>query len=425
VTSPSRQPVRRPARDRRVVVVGAGPAGLMAAIAAAGAGAAVTVCEQLDRAGAKLMATGGGRCNVTRDGPPDAFCAAYGRQGRFAGPALAAMDAAALRRWLAGLGVETVVESGGAVFCADGAPAVRAALLRRCAAASVDLRVKTAVRSLRIASGAVIAVATGAGDLPADCVVIAAGGRSYPDLGGTGGGYGLARQAGHDVIAPTPALVGLRTRESWPRRCAGVALPAASLRIGLRGRAARAAAGGVLFTHHGISGPAVLDLSGDVARLLLDRPDVPLVLSMTDTPPAEWSGRIDGWRTRFGRKHVRTLVADALPRRVADVLCDLAGAAPETRAAELPAEAARALAAALTALTLTVVGTDGFARAMVTRGGVALRQVDPRTLGSRLTRGVLLAGEVLDLDGPCGGYNLQWAFASGRLAGASAGGAGR
>jgi predicted Rossmann fold flavoprotein len=176
----------------------------------------------------------------------------------------------------------------------------------------------------------------------------------------------------------------------------------------------------VLFTHTGLSGPAVLDLSGTVAELLLKQPTVPIVLELLPgRTAADWRREMDDWQRADGRKAVRTLLARHVPQRLAGAICTQAGLADDGRASDLPRPVRAALERLLTALPLTVTGTAGFPRAMVTRGGVALKQVDPHTLASRLIAGLHFAGEVLDLDGPCGGYNLQWCLSSGWLAGAS------
>jgi hypothetical protein len=253
-------------------------------------------------------------------------------------------------------------------------------------------------------------------------VILATGGRGYPSLGGSASGYELARQAGHTIVGPTPALVPLLVKEPWVRRCAGASLASARIRIDLAGEPRAGLAGGVLFTHAGLSGPAVLDLSGDVAALLAGRKTVPLRVDLAPgTTADEWRRRFDKWRTAEPRKTVVGLLDRHLPKSLAAALAELAGIGPALRPVQLSAAARDRLAELLAALPLTVTGTEGWDRAMVTRGGVILKEVDPRTLRSKRLAGLSLAGEVLDLDGPSGGFNLQWAFSSGYLAGKSSG----
>ena len=405
-----------------VVVVGGGPAGLMASIAAARLGRRVVVVERLRRPGRKLLASGGGRCNLATTLPEAETLAAFGRRGRFVQPALAALSGSALRAMLHARGVPTHAPDGRRVFpVSDRAADVLGALLDMAEEGGVRLRAGVGASALWLEGGRLTGVHTSAGRLAATRVILATGGMGYPDLGGSGAGYDLARQAGHTLVEPRPALVPLVTRETWPRRCAGIALPAARPRIDLAKQPKAGVSGGVLFTHRGISGPAVLDLSGDVAVLLARHETVPVVLDLDPATPRDaWLARFGEWERAAGRRSVRTLLAEHLPWSLAEVVLALAGVDPHRRPSQVAAPLRRRLADRLTRLPLTVTGTEGWARAMVTRGGVALGEVDPQTLGSRRLPGLAFAGEILDLDGPTGGFNLQWAFASGFLAGGAA-----
>ena len=414
-----------------VAVVGAGPAGLMAAIAAAGAGRRVVVLEQLQRPGAKLLASGGGRCNLTNTLPRDAFLARFGRQGRFMLPALAALDSQGLRQLLDGLGVPTHAPDGLHVYpVSDSALTVQKALWRRARDLGAEVRLGVRVTGLWLEDAAEKGTApfsvlrgleTEAGRIAATHVILAGGGRGYPSLGGGASGYCLARQAGHTIVGPTPALVPLLVKEPWVRRCAGATLAAARLRIDLAGQPREGGRGEVLFTHTGLSGPLVLDLSGDVAALLAKHKTVPLRVDLAPgVTPDEWRRRFEKWRTAEPRKTIVGLLDRHLPKSLAAALAELAGLVPVLRPGQLSAGSRDRLAELLTALPLTVTGTEGWDRAMVTRGGVNLKEVAPRTLCSKRLVGLAFAGEILDLDGPSGGFNLQWAFSSGYLAGAGA-----
>jgi predicted Rossmann fold flavoprotein len=278
------------------------------------------------------------------------------------------------------------------------------------------------VTALLIKDGAVHGVETSDGPLLAASVILAAGGCAWPALGSNGSGFALAQGAGHIVVPPVPALVPLVTQETWPRRCAGIVIPNARLRIDLPKASRAGITGDLLFTHRGLSGPAALDLSGEVARCLMETGNpVPLRLHLTPQTNVEiWSGTIAAWRTEHPRRLVRNLVSAQLPHSLAEEVCAEAGIGPDLRAAELPRSTQRSLAEWLSGALVTVTDTEGFKKAMVASGGVSTREVDPRTLQSRLVRGLYFAGEILDIDGPCGGYNLQWAFSSGKLAGQSA-----
>ena len=504
-----------------VVVVGAGPAGMMAAMAAATGGARTVIVEHLLRPGAKLVATGGGHCNLSNTLQEPAFLAAFGRQGRFLQPALAAMGRDALLALLAEIGVPTHCPDGMRIYPqSDSAADVRLAMWNKCMALGVTPMLNTEVRKLMLACSAgippacgegilpscladvpsvsvassssssssssarqqqqdaakmaathagetpasrVVGVRTSRGDIEAVAVIVATGGKSYPKLGATGLGYELARQAGHEIVPPLPALAALITRETWPCRCSGVSLGDVRVWIDRKGAPKAGVRGEILFTHTGLSGPAILDISGEVSTLLAAGEPRPEGSGQPQTPPSglggatrkdatqkdvtvrlnllpdmtagDWMARFDQWQHESGARSVVTLLAEHMPHSLARVLCEMAKIArpaavegegpdlvlPPLACAHLNRATRQTLADLLTALPLTVRATEGFDKAMVTRGGVKLREVDPHTLQSRLAEGLYFAGEILDLDGPSGGFNLQMAFSTGYLAGLSAG----
>jgi predicted Rossmann fold flavoprotein len=405
-----------------IVVIGGGPAGLMAAIAAAGAGRRVILLEQLDRPGLKLLATGGGRCNLTNTLPPEKFMARFGRQGRFMQPALAAMSSDGLRAFFDELGVPTHAPDGMHVYPqSNTAASVQSALLRRLHQLDVVVRTGVRVTDLWIDGGALRGVETEGGRVAAGRVVLVTGGRGYPPLGGAETGYTLARRGGHTILEPVPALAPLAVREDWPRRCAGVSLPLVRIWIDLPRQSREGVTGDMIFTHTGISGPVVLDISGDVSALLRKHETVPVRIDLAPgTTEAIWLERFDRWQETAGEKTMRLLLDRHLPRSLVAPLCLAAGVQPAIRPSQVTRPARQKLAKTLTALPLTITGTEGWNHAMVTRGGVSLKEIDPDTLASKRLPGLYLAGEVLDLDGPSGGFNLQWAFSSGHLAGSSA-----
>lgn len=405
----------RPPCCVETLIIGAGAAGLAAAAFATGR---TLVLERLDRPGVKLLATGGGRCNLTRDGDPADIIAAFGKRGRFTADALRRWPPAEIRRFFADRGVPTVVEADGAVFPAsDCAADVRGALVDAARRAGVEFRfgVKVARLLLDEARTAVRGVETDRGEVfTAPRVILAAGGRAWPVLGSDGSGLALAREAGLAVEPPMPALVPLVAAERWVGELAGVSCPDAVVSIAPRGRAVR---GPLLFTHRGLSGPAVLALSGDVAQALAeDSPTRLRIAFRADRTVADWQAAFASWRKDRGARLVRNLLADELPKALAHRLCEQAGVGEGVVAARLDRAAAESLATLCAACPVAVSATEGWDRAMVTRGGVALSELDPKTLGARRVAGLRVVGELVDLDAPCGGYNLTWAFASGRLA---------
>ncbi len=406
-----------------IVVVGGGPAGLMAAVAAAESGAQVVVLERLSRPGNKLVATGGGRCNLTNTLDTAEYLARFGKQGNFMRPALAGLNAPGLLAFFKSLGVETHCADGFHYFpVSESAVQIRDVLTARCRAMGVDIRTGAEALSLRVEEGRIRGIETNSGLVEVSAVILAAGGCAWPELGSNGSGFELARTAGHSIVPPVPALVPLVTRQDWPRRCAGIVVQGARLRIDLPKASRTGMTGDLLFTHRGLSGPAALDLSGEIARRMEDSGQpLPLRLHLTnEQSPEVWSGRINGWRTEHPKRLVRNLVSEQLPHSLAEAACGETGIGAELRAADLPKTTARALADWLAGVVVEITGTEGFNRAMVCAGGVSTREADPKTLQSKVAAGLFFAGEVLDIDGPCGGYNLQWAFSSGRLAGRSA-----
>ena len=401
-----------------LIIVGGGPAGLMASISAAGCGAKVLVLEKMDSPGRKLLATGGGRCNITNILPKEKLAESFGRHGRFIMPAIESMDSGNLRKFLHEIGVPTTCMDGFHVFPkSQKAFDILDALLKKARALGVEISSTSKATGLLIEQSAIIGVRTGNSEFRSSKVLLATGGMSYPSLGSDGSGYELAKSAGHRIIRPVPALVELYCQEEWPGLCAGITFKDVEVRLSKKD----ACRGEFLFTHSGISGPAVLDISGRAAYELQEssRP----VLHVTFFPGLEkdfWTNEFDKWHKEHGRKKIVNLLSERLPRKLSGILCSLAGCPEDLESANFARPQRENLALLLVECPLTITGTGGFDKAMLTKGGVSLKEVDPKTLESRIVKGLFFAGEILDLDGPCGGYNLQWAFSSGHLAGMNA-----
>lgn len=395
-------------RQLDLVVIGAGPAGLMAAIAAARTGATVCVLERMTKVGLKLLATGGGRCNVCNTHSPEQFMDAFGRQGRFMQPALHAFGSAELRAFLSSFGIQTE-EEGSKVFPrSSGAKGVLDALLRECKRLRVMIRPNAEVIALLPEGG----VKTAKQTIPAKAVLLASGGKGYAALGGSASGYGLAHRAGHTVVDPLPSNVPLQIKERGPKNCSGISLSDVHVRVCAKGFSKAGAYGDLLFTHQGLSGPVILDVSGGISVALKKQETVSLVLNMAPN--------LGDWKVQGGNKSVVNALRPWLPAALTKIICDECEIDPEMKVSLLGKSQKTVLTERITQYSLTVIGTEGFGKAMVTRGGIRLKEVDPNTLESKLLPRLYFAGEMLDLDGPCGGFNLQWAFSSGHLAGRSA-----
>ncbi|MBL8729685.1 MAG: aminoacetone oxidase family FAD-binding enzyme [Planctomycetes bacterium] len=401
-----------------VVVVGAGAAGLLAAHTAAQRGRRTLLLEKNRRPGLKILISGGGRCNVTTTRTGSDLEAQYGtRRGRFLRHALRSFPPAALCAFLEQAGVALREEDLEKVFpVSQQARSVLDALLRGCAAVGVELQTEAPVQSLQ-RDGDGFAVATPAGSHRAASVVLATGGLSYAKTGATGDGYGFCRAFGHTITDTFPALAPLRVDAAWVRSLQGIVVTGADLAVlGADGRERLRRRRPILFTHKGLSGPAPMDLAGDVEELR-GRAQVRFDF-LPDVAADELERAWLATAAAHGGRRVESLLPPALPERLRAALADAAGASGPL--ANLSRDARRRLLAAVKDLRLAAPASLGFEHAEVTRGGVELAEVDPRTMQSRRQPGLFVCGELLDVDGPIGGFNFQAAFATGRLAGLSA-----
>lgn len=403
-------------------MVGGGPAGLAAAIHAAHSGARVVLFERNDQCGVKLLATGGGHCNLANIRPLDEWPGLFGKRGRFIRPALARMPLETLLSWFSAMGEPAICKDGFHYFpLSTSARSVRDALVREADRLGVDIRTGKRVERLFADSGAVTGLAVAGEAIACDAVVLACGGKSRPATGSTWDGCLLAASVGHRIASPFPGLVGLRA-ENLSADLAGLVLPDAEVIFKTKGTPTITKRGELLLTHEGVSGPAILDMSATVAEALGGtRSAVPLLVRWCAGETQEcWTARMHEWRAHRGGMLLSSLLREHLPQRLARWICGSAGADERTTAASLRSAPRDRLSLLLGAYPLSIKDTEGWDKAMITRGGVDVREVDAGALRSRIVDGLFFSGEMLDMDGPCGGYNLHWAFASGALAGDSA-----
>ena len=433
--------------DHDVVVLGAGAAGLVAAFRAADCGARVLLVEKNRRPGVKILMSGGTRCNITNarglrrldvvSGPIDpafdpaqcrgirAIQQAFGDNGAFLGPALRRLDVDASVRLFEEAGVATKIEGNGKVFpVSDRATDVLDALVRRLERSGASLRCLSralAIERIEVGSGFVVRLSDAT--ITARRVIIAVGGSSYPGCGTTGDGYAIARGFGHTIVDTKPALVPLRVAADWVPSLKGLSVPDVVASVSTaKGHLLQQRREALLFTHFGLSGPSILDISRSAAHRVSSEP---LVLRLDLLPPIsreELDGRLQA-SSRQGRRDVVTLLPAELPRRLAECVLSVSAIPPNRIGPDLSRAERHRLVSTLKGLSLPIVGTLGFEKAEVTSGGVALDEIDPKTLESRLVHGLHFAGEVLDLDGLIGGYNFQAAWSTGWLAGERAGNA--
>ncbi|TWU28137.1 BaiN/RdsA family NAD(P)/FAD-dependent oxidoreductase [Bythopirellula polymerisocia] len=407
----------------QVAVIGAGAAGMLTAARAGERGLKVVLVEKNTKAGVKILMSGGTRCNLTQATDRRGIVEAFGSQGPFLHSALAALGPDELVALFEAEGVPTKVEGTGKVFpVSDRALDVRDALLRKVRRSGVELQLGTAVTKLDVCEAGFV-IQTDRGELTASTVVLTCGGQSYPGCGTTGDGYHWAKHLGHKIVPPRPALVPLLSDARWVHELSGVTI--GDVRVGIKsGTTKKALAerrGSFLFTHFGISGPVVMDLS----RTITARPDAEDWQAVCDFLPGhsreQFAEALAQNASAGGKRTVPTVAAQWLPQRLSEALVAEAGLSSDQRIAELSKAGRSKLIDAIKCQQIPIHGSLGFKKAEVTAGGIDLAEVDSRTLQSKLVPGLFLAGEILDLDGPIGGYNFQAAFSTGWLAGESVG----
>jgi hypothetical protein len=408
----------------RIIVIGGGPAGLMAAGQAAENGADTLLLEKQRKPGRKLCITGKGRCNITNIADVPDFLAHFGKTGPFLHQAFARFFNTDLLDFLKKQGLEIVIERGGRVFPASGKAAdvldVFLGWLKQCA---VKLRPDAPVSQLLIENKRVCGVVSRGRTFPCDAVILATGGASYPATGSTGDGYRLAQSAGHRLVPVRPALVPLETEGNTTQKMAGLNLRNIKVRMHINGKKRKEAFGELVFTEFGVSGPVILTLSGEAVAALEKGHRIALSI---DLKPALDEKKLDlrllrDFKTR-GQEPFSSFLRGLLPREMVPVCLELIGILPERKVNTISAKERRSLRTWLKDFKLDVTGHRPLAEAIVTAGGIDTREIDPRTMASRVCKGLYIAGELLNIQGDTGGYNLQAAFSTGWLAGRCAAG---
>lgn len=406
---------------KKTVVIGAGPAGMMAALAAAQKKQSVVLLEQNEKPGKKLFITGKGRCNITNAGDMDALLEHVVTNRKFLYSAFYAFDNFRVIDFFETHGVKTKTERGNRVFpFSDHSSDVISALQRALKQAGVRMRLKTKVRELCVGEGKVCGVLLETGEtLFADAVIVATGGCSYPQTGSSGDGYRMAEACGHTIVQTEPALVPLTAKEAYVKALQGLSLKNVKATIRHDARILFEEFGEMLFTHFGVSGPLMLSASSIVGQKLQKQP---LALTI-DLKPALTEKQLDLRILRDfeqnQNRQFQNAIQGLLPAKLRPVIVELSQIPPDRRVHAITKEERGRLIALLKAFPLTLEGTRGFEEAIVTRGGISTKDVNPSTMESRRIKGLFFAGEALDVDALTGGYNLQIAWSTGYLAGSS------
>ena len=406
----------------KVAIIGGGAAGLLAGIAAAQNGAQVTIFEKMRLPGKKIMITGKGRCNITNACEIPEFIKNIPGNGRFLNSALHRFTNDDIVLLLESHGLQTKVERGGRIFpVSDKAKDVVDTLVKIFTEAGGKLQLDMKVIEILAKDGQVTGVKTISGVYPADAVILAAGGASYPGTGSDGGGAKLAAKLGHKIVPLRPSLVPLESDYPYVVDLQGLSLRNVQGTLTADGEKIGSEFGEMLFTHFGVSGPIILSLSNLAAKALDEGKEVELHIDLKPALSEEkLDARIQRDFTQYSKKQLANGMKDLLPQRLIPVVCDMAYLDEEKFINQISREERHRLLAALKNFCVPITSTRPLAEAIVTAGGVSVKEINPKTMESKLIRGLHFAGEVMDVDGYTGGYNLQAAFSSGHAAGMAA-----
>lgn len=405
-----------------LIVIGGGAAGQFAAGFAAKEGARVLLLEKNERCGSKILITGKGRCNVTNsEQDVRKFAEKFGKNGRSLLTALYAFGSSDVIRFFEERGLKLTLERGGRVFPEQGgAKDVQGILERFVHDSGVDLQLSCPVQDMQIEGDRIVNVKTREGSFSADQFIIATGGLSFPQTGSTGDGYRWANESGHKLVQPEPALVPIRLRETWTANLLSLNLKNVQLSVWQDGKKLTERFGETFFTRNGIGGPIVLDMSATV-RDALKTGAVSLKLDLKPAvEPNLFAKRLERELREHNNRDFRNALGSLLPKDLIETFIDLSAIDPYKKCHSVTREERKTLLGLFKNLEVNVSGCDGFEKAIVTSGGISLKDVDMRNMKSRKISNLYFAGEVLDLDAPTGGFNLQACWSTGYLAGTHA-----
>lgn len=405
-----------------IAIIGGGAAGLLAGIAAAQEGAKVTIFEKMRIPGKKMLITGKGRCNITNACELPEIIKNLPGNGRFLNSALRGFTNDDIVELLESNGMPTKVERGGRIFpVSDTAKDVVDTLVKIYTQYGGRLQTDKKVLEIVCKDGAVTGIKTIDGFYAADAVILAAGGASYPGTGSDGSGAKLARKAGHSIVPLKPSLVPLESDYPYVSDLQGLSLRNVEGTLLGDGKKLGVEFGEMLFTHFGVSGPIILSLSNSASKALSEGKEVELVIDLKPAlSEAKLDARIQRDFVEYSRKQLVNGMKDLLPQRLIPVVCDMAFLDEEKYVNQISREERHRLMKTLKGFSVPITGTRPIAEAIVTAGGVSVKEINPKTMESKLVKGLYFAGEVMDVDGYTGGFNLQAAFSSGYAAGRAA-----
>jgi len=404
-----------------IAVIGGGPAGMMAAIAAAEKGAKVALFEKNPKLGVKLLLTGGGRCNLSHSGTGREFCSEFGKQGDFLLSPFSVFGVKETLDFFKDNGLETKEEEGKIYPVSEKAKDVLNVLISLLKKNKVDVFLSFEVKDIRTDGEKIVSILLpDKKEVLVKACVFSVGGKSYPVTGSTGEGFNWLKKMGHMVKEMKPALTPVETKEGWTKSLSGISLDDVSVSLIRDGKKSGEGRGEVLFTHFGLSGPLILNMSREIGDLL-EKGKVKISIDLIPGKSVEESD--DYLQSIFNKnrnKHILKCLSDIFPEKLCSFIMNFSGVPFDRKPNILTKEERERMVRFMKNIEINVIGLLGFDRAMATRGGVSLKEIDSKTMGSKIVPNLYLAGEAVDLDGPSGGYNLQMCWTTGKIAGQNA-----
>ena len=404
-----------------LIVIGSGAAGLIAAIKAARDGKSTLLLEKLSSIGPKLKATGGGRCNLSNTLDNSEFMKSFGKNGRFMRDALEALDHNKLIEFFKSIGVDTHSPDGFRIFpITHSSSTIINALKAELERLNVEILFNTKAEKLLVENNKIIGLKTTSDTYNTKAVVLASGGLGYPQLGSTGDGYSMVKEIGHSVTLLYPAMMPLFTKKTWQGNCTADTISKVTIKVDLDNKQVKKlkAKGDLIFTKKGLRGPVILDFAREITPHLENFEEVPILINLTKGMNEDDILKyIKEQTNKNPHSTILENLSKLLPQSVLKEFCKMFDIDENTTFKNINGIAKNNLIKTLAWTPFTITGHDGFDKAMITRGGISLKEINPTTMESKIINGLYFAGEIVDLDGPCGGYNLQWSFSSGYLAG--------
>jgi len=405
-----------------LIVVGSGAAGLSGAIKAGRDGKKVLLLEKLSQLATKLKATGGGRCNLSNTLDNTTFMQSFGKNGRFMTSAINKMDHIGLRDFFTSLDLETHIPDGFRIFpVTHSSTTVINALKEELNRLNIEVLCEEKVEDIIIKNKTITHIKTLNNIYMTKNILLATGGMGYPKMGATGDGFEIVKKLGHQVTKLYPAMMPLSTIETWQGNCRADTISKVTIKVNIPNNnklKKLTAKGDLIFTSTGLRGPVILDFAREITPFLDTYDEVPILVNLTHgMNEDEIIQKIKNKSKNEPDKNIIEILSYIIPNSLAIQFCNLCEIDISKNYKNIKGESKNKLIKILAWTPFTISGHDGFNKAMITRGGISLKEIDPNTMESKLIKGLYFAGEIVDIDGPCGGYNLQWSFSSGYLAG--------